>query len=211
LIGSLTLTETPGRLPDLRGKVTLRDGVFEAYGQKLKVERGELTFIGPVDDPVISLTASKVVERPSGDVTVSIVLTGTAKAIETEIRADPAMPEGDALALLLTGRTLSEMTSGEQTNVYGAAIALGLYGASGVTRSLAATMGLEEIIVGQDEQGAWEVGAAVRLQQNLYLRYTYGVFSRLGGVLLRYRLTDRVSVQAKAGDTQSIEIRYGVD
>lgn len=211
LIGSLTLTETPGRLPDLRGKVTLRDGVFEAYGQKLKVERGELTFIGPVDDPVISLTASKVVERLSGDVTVSIVLTGTAKAIETEIRADPAMPEGDALALLLTGRTLSEMTSGEQTNVYGAAIALGLYGASGVTRSLAATMGLEEIIVGQDEQGAWEVGAAVRLQQNLYLRYTYGVFSRLGGVLLRYRLTDRVSVQAKAGDTQSIEIRYGVD
>ena len=56
-----------------------------------------------------------------------------------------------------------------------------------------------------------EVGAAVRLNRNLYLRYTYGVFSLLGGVLLRYRFSKRFSVQAKTGDAHSIEIRYGVD
>ena len=68
-----------------------------------------------------------------------------------------------------------------------------------------------EIIVEQDRNGEWEVGAAVRLQENLYLRYTYSAFSRIGGVLLRYRLSDRISVQAKTGDAHSIEIRYGVD
>jgi len=208
--GRVTLTETPGRPPDLRGVLTLEGGTFEAYGQELQVTRGELTFIGPIDDPLLNVTASRTVERPTGNIVVSLVLLGSAKHIETEIRSSPVLPEGDALALLMTGRTLTEMTSGEQTSVYGAAIALGLYGASGVTKSLASTMGLEEIIVDED-QGEWEVGAAVRLQRNLYLRYTYSVFSRIGGVLLRYELTDRVSVQARTGDSQSIEIRYGVD
>ncbi|MGE3465081.1 MAG: translocation/assembly module TamB domain-containing protein, partial [Pseudomonadales bacterium] len=69
----------------------------------------------------------------------------------------------------------------------------------------------EEIIVEQDDAGNMEFGAAVRLNRDVYLRYTYGVFSRLGGVLLRYRLSNRVSVQAKTGDSHSIEIRYGVD
>lgn len=210
LTGQLTLTETPGRPPDLRGVLTLKGGTFEAYGQELKVTRGELTFIGPLNDPLLNVVASRTVERSDGNVEVSLVLRGSAQNIETEVRSSPALPEGDALALLLTGRTLTEMTSGEQNSVYGAAIALGLYGASGVTRSLASNMGLEEIILDED-QGEWEVGAAVRLRRNVYLRYTYSVFSRIGGVLLRYQLTDRVSVQGKTGDSQSIEIRYGVD
>jgi len=211
LQGLLTLTETPGKPPDLRGVVTLHDGIFKAYGQELTVQQGKLTFIGPIEDPVLDLVATRTIQRSSGDVTVSLILSGSAKAIDTEVRSDPPLPEGDALALLLTGRTFSEMTSGEQTNAYGAAIALGLYGASGIRRNLADTFGLEEIIVEQDRDGEWEVGAAVRLQEDLYLRYTYSVFSRLGGVLLRYRLSDRVSVQAKTGDAHSIEIRYGID
>ena len=80
-----------------------------------------------------------------------------------------------------------------------------------VAEYLANALNLEEIIVDQDAQGNMEVGAAVRLNRNLYLRYTYGVFSRLGGVLLRYRFSKRFSVQAKTGDAHSIEIRYGVD
>ena len=56
-----------------------------------------------------------------------------------------------------------------------------------------------------------EVGAAVRLRRDFYLRYTYGVFSRIGGILLRYRINKRISVQAVTGDAHSIEVRYGVD
>lgn len=205
------MRESPGLPPDVRGTLTLREGRFKAYGKELQVNRGLLTFSGPMDDPTVDIIASRLVPRESGDVLVSLVLNGTARRMETEVISNPALPEGDALALLLTGRTLSEMTNSEQASMTGTAVTLGLYGASGLTRSIAETLALEEIIVGKDEFGEWEAGAALRLQHNLYLRYTYGAFSRIGGVLLRYRLTDRVSVQAKSGDSHSIELRYGVD
>ena len=211
LEGALRLRESPGLPPDVRGTLTLREGRFKAYGKELQVNRGLLTFSGPMDDPTVDVIASRLVPRESGDVLVSLVLNGTARRMETEVISNPALPEGDALALLLTGRTLSEMTNSEQASMTGTAVTLGFYGASGLTRSIAETLALEEIIVGKDEFGEWEAGAALRLQHNLYLRYTYGAFSRIGGVLLRYRLTDRVSVQAKSGDSHSIELRYGVD
>ena len=71
---------------------------------------------------------------------------------------------------------------------------------------MAPSLGLEEIILDQHAQGNMEVGAAIRLNRDVYLRYTYGVFSRLGDVLLRYRLNNRFSVQARIGDAHSIEL-----
>jgi translocation and assembly module TamB len=209
LRGTLQLTENPGRPPEVRGVVTLEDGFVKAYEQNLELSRGALTFVGPIDDPLVDVVASKTIERQSGPVVVSVALTGSARNLETDIRSTPSYREGDALALLLTGRTLTEMSTGEQSNVYGTAIALGL-GASEFTRSMLRNMNVEEIIV-REEEGEWEVGAAVRLQRNLYLRYTYNVYSRLGGVLLRYALTDRISVRGRTGDAHSIELRYGID
>ena len=63
----------------------------------------------------------------------------------------------------------------------------------------------------EPEEDCMRVGAAIRLNRDLYFRYTYGAFSRLGGALLRYRLNKRISLQAQTGDTHSIEVRYGVD
>jgi translocation and assembly module TamB len=103
------------------------------------------------------------------------------------------------------------MTDSEQSNVYGAAISLGLLGARRLTAPVGSTLGLDEIILDQDDNGGMRVGAAIRINRDLYFRYTYGAFSRVGGALLRYRLSDRISLQAQTGDAHSIEIRYGVD
>ena len=191
--------------------ISLREAKFEAYGQELTVERGQLTFSGPIDDPAVDVVATRIINYENRDYRISLVITGSAKDLQTEVRSQPTLPEDDALALLITGRTFSQISSNEQSNVYGAALSMGLLSATGVTQNLADTLNLEEIIVDQDSEGNMEVGAAMRLNRNLYLRYTYGVFSRLGGVLLRYRLNNRISVQAKTGDAHSIEIRYGVD
>ena len=211
LSGNLRVVEAPGRLRSVTGVISLNDARFEAYGQELIVDRGNLTFSGPIDDPTVDVVASRVVDYDDREYRISLVITGTAKDLQTVVRSQPSLPEDDALALLITGRTFSQISSNEQSNVYGAALSMGLLSATGVTQNLASALSLEEIIVDQDAQGNMEVGAAVRLNRNLYLRYTYGVFSRLGGVLLRYRFSTRFSVQAKTGDAHSIEIRYGVD
>ncbi len=211
LVGSLRVEEAPGRLRSVTGTISLREARFEAYGQRLTVDRGQLAFSGPIDDPSVDLVASRVIEYDGRDYRISLLVTGTATDLQTELRSQPSLSEDDALALLLTGRTFSQISSNEQSNVYGAALAMGLLSATGVNQNVAGALNLEEIIVDQDADGNMEVGAAVRLNRNLYLRYTYGVFSRLGGVLLRYRVSNRISVQATTGDAHSIEIRYGVD
>jgi translocation and assembly module TamB len=159
----------------------------------------------------VDVVATRIVNYEERDYRISLLIGGTAKNPETQVVSQPALPEEDALALLITGQTFSQISSSEQSNVSGAAISMGLLSATGVTQKFANALNLEEIIVDQDAEGNMEVGAAVRLNRNLYLRYTYGVFSRLGGVLLRYRFSTRFSVQAKTGDTHSIELRYGVD
>jgi autotransporter translocation and assembly factor TamB len=211
LSGNLRVLETPGRLRSVSGVISLNEARFEAYGQELNVERGQLTFSGPIDDPSVDVVATRFIEYDNREYRISLLITGTANDLQTEVRSQPALPEDDALALLITGRTFSQISSSEQSNVYGAALSMGLLSAAGVTQNLADALNLEEIIVDQDVDGNMEVGAAVRLNRNIYLRYTYGVFSRLGGVLLRYRFSKRFSVQAKTGDAHSIEIRYGVD
>ncbi|HEY5646329.1 MAG TPA: translocation/assembly module TamB domain-containing protein, partial [Pseudomonadales bacterium] len=211
LVGSLRLEEAPRRLRSVTGTISLRDAEFEAYGQLLNVERGRLTFTGPIDDPTVDVEATKVVTYEDRDYKIGLLISGTAKELFTTIRSQPVLAEDDALALLLTGKTISQISDQERSNVSGAALSMGLLNAMGVTQNIATRLNLEEIIVDQDDQGNMEVGAAVRLNRDIYLRYTYGVFSRLGGVLLRYRLSNRVSVQAKTGDSHSIEIRYGVD
>ncbi len=211
LFGSLRVREAPGTLRSVTGTIALRDATFNAYGQSLIVERGQLTFTGDVDNPTVDVVATKIVPYDGRDYRISLNVTGSAEDLSTVVQSSPQLPEDDALALLLTGRTFSQISSAEQSNVYGAALSLGLLSATGVTQNLATQLRLEEIILDQDASGNMEVGAAVRLNRNLYLRYTYGVFSRLGGVLLRYRLNNRISVQAKTGDAHSIEVRYGVD
>jgi len=211
LTGSLRLRESPGRLRSVTGVINLREAEFEAYGQTLTVERGQLTFTGPVDNPAVDVAATRIVTYEERDYRVSLLISGTARNLETEVVSQPSLPEGDALALLITGQTFSQISSDERSNVSGAAISMGLLSATGVTQNVASALNLEEIIVDEDAEGNMEVGAAVRLNRQLYLRYTYGVFSRLGGVLLRYRFSSRFSVQAKTGDSHSIEIRYGVD
>ncbi|MGE3464878.1 MAG: translocation/assembly module TamB domain-containing protein, partial [Pseudomonadales bacterium] len=196
LTGSLRLEEAPRRLQSVTGTIALRDAEFEAYGQVLTVERGRLTFTGPVDNPTVDVQASKVVTYEERDYKISLLISGTAKELVTTIVSQPALAQDDALALLLTGRTISQISTQERSNVSGAALSMGLLNAIGVTQNIATRLNLEEIIVEQDDAGNKEFGAAVRLNRDVYLRYTYGVFSRLGGVLLRYRLSNRVSVQA---------------
>ncbi len=212
LSGSLRLRETPGRLQSVTGSINLREAEFEAYGQVFRVERGQLTFAGPIDNPAVDVVATRIVSHQDRDFRISLVISGTAQNLETQIMSQPPLPEEDALALLITGRTFSQITSSEQrSSVSGTALSMGILSATGITQDLATSLNLEEIIVDQDTEGNMEVGAAVRLRRNLYLRYTYGVFSRLGGVLLRYRINSRLSVQATTGDSHSIELRYGVD
>jgi translocation and assembly module TamB len=53
--------------------------------------------------------------------------------------------------------------------------------------------------------------AGKQLNSRLHARYAYGVFSRLGTLLLRYKLSRYITLEAGAGEAQSIDILYSAE
>ncbi|MDH3644021.1 MAG: translocation/assembly module TamB domain-containing protein, partial [Gammaproteobacteria bacterium] len=208
--GQLQLKESPGRPQQVNGVLDLRDGTFAAYGQELVIQRGRLIFNGPIDNPTLDVVARRSVDSQGVAYELLLTLSGPADRISTKVSSRPLTTEADALALLITGRRLYDSSRAERVNLAGAAQVLGIKSASLLTDRIGGMLGVDEVIVEGDQENL-EVGAAMQINPNLYLRYTYDVFSRLGGVLLNYQLTKSLSLHGKSGDSQSIHLNYEID
>ena len=44
-----------------------------------------------------------------------------------------------------------------------------------------------------------------------YIRYSYGLFNRIGGLLLRFRFNERLSIETRSGDQKSLDLLYTVE
>ena len=84
LRGELRLTSPGGRLA-VNGTLRTVDGTYQAYGQKLVIDRGVLTFAGPVENPRLDIEAT----RPNLDVRVGVAVTGTALNPRIRLFSEP--------------------------------------------------------------------------------------------------------------------------
>jgi translocation and assembly module TamB len=58
---------------------------------------------------------------------------------------------------------------------------------------------------------AGELMAGKYLSPKLYIRYSYGLFNRLGGLLLRFKVNDRLSIETRSGEQKSMDLLYTVE
>lgn len=206
LDGELRLTYTSGRMPSAAGALSIA-GTYNAYGQALQLSRGELLFTGPLDDPAIDVRA----ERAIGETTVGVQLTGTLKTPVTRIYSDPALSEADALAYLLLGRPLSGTGEQETATLESAALAMGLQQALPVVQRIGDSLGLDELSIQTTDVDAGALMAGKYLSPKLYIRYSYGLFNRIGGLLVRFRVNERLSIETRSGDEKSMDLLYTVE
>lgn len=211
LTGDLTVTLLEGKPLSAEGRVTLVDGTFIAQGQRLSIERGQLTFTGPLDDPLIDVRAERVIEGFDQTVTAGIHVRGRAQNLTSSVYSNPSMSDADALSYLVIGRPLSQATATEGGELSGAAVALGLRQATRVTDQIGQALGLDELAIAGDGGDGTALVAGKQINSRLYARYAYGVFSRLGTLLLRYRLSRAVTLEAGAGENQSIDVLYSIE
>ena len=225
ITGDMSLLYESGQSAVASGIVDL-DGSYETSGQNLNLERGRLFFAGPLDNPGLDVRAVRQIETraglaasaPSlqsgaqaGAIRVGVDLTGTMKAPQTRIFSQPAMSEADALSYLLFGRPLTGTDGAEAASLESAAISMGLSQALPLIQRAGESVGLDELSVQSTEADAGELMAGKFLSPRLYVRYTYGLFNRIGGLLLHFRLTDRLSLETRSGDAKSMDILYVVE
>ncbi|MCL4791519.1 MAG: translocation/assembly module TamB domain-containing protein [Gammaproteobacteria bacterium] len=193
------------------GVVQLAEGKFAAFGQKLDIDRGSLIFAGDVTDPGLDVKASRKLSYEGSDVTAGVLLSGTLSRIVTRVFSEPAMGEMDALSYLTTGRPLSAAGTGDQYSVANAAVSLGLSGALPVAQQLGSALKVDEIALDSTSTGGAAVVVGEKLGDDLYIRYSYGVFDNLGIVKVTYKIGRRLSIEASSGEEQALDLIYSIN
>ena len=200
LDGGLRLTQKRGGNLRTTGTVRVRDGFLTGYGKELRVDRGELTFTGPLDDPLINIQVSRESIYEGRQYTIGLRLSGTARNVITEPFSRPAMSESDVLSFLLLDQPASS-----DSNATGAALALGL---QQLFPDQSGVFGLDEVSFETNDANQAAMVAGKRINEKLYVRYVFGTLGEPGAFRIRYRLGRGFSLEASTGANQSMDLIY---
>jgi translocation and assembly module TamB len=208
LAGRVQVTDTPGQVTLGEGEVSIVQGEYEAYGQKLTISAGRLVFAGPVTNPVLDVRVTREVD----DITAGLQVSGTPRAPQITVFSDPTMPQADALSYLLLGRPLNQASDQEGRLLVDAVSTLGVKGGEFLAKRIGQSLGLQEVQVQTGdtlEETSLVVGQY--LSPRLYLSYGLGLFSEGYTVRLRYRLSEKLTLQVEGGAQQRADLLYNIE
>ncbi|MCB1749171.1 MAG: translocation/assembly module TamB domain-containing protein [Gammaproteobacteria bacterium] len=190
------------------GRVSIVEGGYEAYGQQLSIERGHLTFAGPIDNPALDVRAV----RPDLDIVAGLLVSGDVRTPRFDLFSEPPLPDAEVLSYIITGEGLSEASSGEGKLIARAALSLGAERSSMVTSQVADAFGLDELSVNTGSTAReTSFTAGKRIGPKLAVRSEFNPFDRLWSFFLNYKLTQHWAVEAESGVRQGADVIYSIE
>ena len=219
LAGSVHVLKVGDRPPRINGTVRTANGTYAAYGQRLAIERGVITFSGPYDNPSLDILAVR--KRPDGEqlsetnVEAGVQVRGTALAPTAKLVSTPNVSDSDKLSWLVLGHGM-EATTGSEADVLSAAAGAllgGKGGTGGITSKLANSLGVDELGV---RQGAGQasglentvVTVGKRISSRLYLSFEQGAATASSVVRVRYKINPRITLQLQTGTNTALDVLY---
>jgi translocation and assembly module TamB len=240
LDGRLQLKLAQGKTPRATGSIRTREGLFNAYGQRLEIERGAVNFHGPLDDPALNIVAL----RKGLEVEAGVEVTGSAQRPKVRLVSIPSVPEQEKLAWILFGRP-SEGSAADIGVLLSAAGANFGNDGEGLGARVASGFGLDSVGIGSASSGprrglqssvannatagnatpgatnssgssAGEtmsnqvVTVGKRLSTRAYLSFEQNFLGTESVVKLSYALTRFISVVARAGTDNGLDLNYAI-
>jgi translocation and assembly module TamB len=203
LRGELKLTTPGGRLA-IHGGIRTEQGTYAAYGQKLEIERGIVSFVGPPDEPRLDILAL----RPNIDLRVGVAITGNVQAPRVRLYSEPDMGETEKLSWLVLGRAPDGLGRSDTALLQRAAVALISGEGEGPTDQLLSRLGIDDVSLRQDDTDVREtvVSLGKQLSRRWYLGYERGVNATTGTWQLTYRIAQRFTLRAQSGLENSLDV-----
>lgn len=204
--GALKIIRKNGAMPSSRGSIRVVRGNYLAYGQSLKIERGILNFQGPLNNPGLDIIAL----RKNQPVEAGIAISGTVQSPRVKLVSNPSVPDGEKLSWLVLGHGIQD-SSGQDFNSLEAAAGVLLSVGESVTlqQNIAHESGLDEFsLKGSGKLNGTVIAMGKRLSSRAYLSYEQGFTGNSNLVTINYMLTQRLSVQAQAGNTPAMDLFY---
>lgn len=227
LDGSIRISAQGSDLPRATGTIRTSGGRFDAYGQKLDIERGILSFNGLLDNPGLDVRAL----RKGLSVEAGVQISGTVRRPVVRLVSDPDLPDAEKLAWLVLGHGPEQMSAGDASILLSAAGGLLGNDSGGVVQQVKKTFGFDEFGVRQgslgDTGGRQQVSRVAggstdttgttgsqilsvgkRLSSNALLSYEQTLGKAEGVVKLTVNLTRRISVIGRAGSDNALDVFY---
>ncbi|MDP3614571.1 MAG: translocation/assembly module TamB domain-containing protein, partial [Rubrivivax sp.] len=202
LRGQLRVTTPGGRLA-INGVVRAEEGTYAAYGQNLRIERGNLIFSGEVAMPRLDIMAL----RGDIDERVGVVVTGTAVNPRVRLYSEPALGELDTLTWLVLGRAPGGVGRDDTALLQRAALAL-LAGESGGGDGFLQQLGLDELSLSRSTAGGVNdtvVSLGKQISKRVYVGYEHALGAAGGTLQLIYRIANRITLRLRTGEENAID------
>jgi translocation and assembly module TamB len=219
--GELRVRGDPDRTLVASGQIRTVGGTYDAYGQKLAIERGVLAFQGPLDNPQLNVLAV----REGLPVVAGVEILGSVGRPQVRLFSRPDVPDPEKLTWLVLGRGPGEASEGDTATLFAAANAL--LGANVENRKLFRQLGFDDVGFGRGGQSALGAmpqssvagrtgstsGAEVftvgkRLSRNLYVSYQHGLADAQATVRFAYTVSRRLQLLLIAGDKPGVDAVY---
>ena len=236
LAGNLRLISGDGRPLAATGAITTVGGVFEGYGQTLSIERGIVTFSGPLANPGLNVIAL----RKGLSVEAGVGISGTARRPVVRLVSEPNVPDPEKLGWIVLGRPPDQGSGGEMALLLPAAQAL-LGGSGGsMSAGLAKALGFDEIsfgsgidsrsrvqtssvatgsVTGTASGASANTGSSVpgqvitigkRLSSQAMLSFEQSIAGTSSIVKLTYQLSRRIAVIGRAGSENALDMLFSL-
>lgn len=189
--GNINVTGTAAQ-PLLHGRLTALRGSFTLIDRQLQLAESALRFEGAVPpSPFLDVKATTTVRGT--DLTLGI--TGQAARPKLALSSDPYVPQDEALALLLFGRSLNKISAFEALKLAQAARVLSGRdsGAPNLFDRARDTLGVDTLDVGSGKEGGVTVKTGKYLTDNVYLSVSQGAEPESREIKTEIELTPRIN------------------
>jgi translocation and assembly module TamB len=199
LAGRVQVHSAPGRDLSARGRMDV-SGRYVAYGQRLQITRGALTWTGgAIADPILDIRA----ERDVAGTTAGIDVTGRATAPRANVWSSDGATQSEALSMLALGRPLGSV-GGEQGRQISAASAALSAGGSLLASELGARLGLDDAgVIESRTLGGSVLGIGKYLSPRVYVGYGVSLFGAGQVLTLRYLIRRGVDLSLESSSVES--------
>jgi translocation and assembly module TamB len=212
ILGGVSTTVRTGQTPIGRGELSVVEGRYEAYGQKLEITRGHLIFEGsPLADPGLDIEARRKFES----VIVGLNVRGTLQQPRLSFFSEPTMPQTQIISYLLVGKPVDAMRTSDTATVGSATDALAVQGGGLLASQIGRRLGLEEVGVESTTARDGEVNQQLVLGKflspRLFVSYGISLTESINTLKLRYTISDRWVLKTEAGENQSADIEFNIE
>jgi translocation and assembly module TamB len=201
LAGDITVSSAADGNLRAKGAVRTVRGIYTAFGQRLEIERGELLFSGPIDNPGLDILAM----RKRQAVEAGVAVTGTLRAPLARIVSEPPVPESEAISWLVLGHGTGDASRSDLAMLPLAASSL--LGKDD-SPTIAQRFGLDSVGLRGAGTESQFLTVGKRIADRLYVGFEQSLGAAESILKLEFDLTQRVLVRAQTGNTNAVGVFY---